>query len=48
MVKELARDHPEIGYEFKKLEVKTTPRRRNFESQVEGLHEVIFSIVVPE
>ena len=48
MVKELARDHPEIGYKLKKLEVKNTRRRPNFESQVEGLHEAIFSIVVPE
>ena len=48
VVKELARDHPENGYKLKKLEVKKTPGQPNFESQVEGLHEAIFSIVVPE
>ena len=44
VVKELARDHPEI----EKLEIKKTPSQPNFESQVEGLHAIIFSIVVPE
>ena len=44
VVKELARDHPEI----EKPEVKKTPSQLNFESQVEGLHATISSIVVPE
>ena len=48
VVKEPAIDHPEIGYKLKKLEVKKTPERLNFESQVESLHEAIFSLAVPE
>ena len=44
VVKELARDHPEI----EKPEVKKTPSQLNFESQVQGLHATISSIVVPE
>ena len=48
VVKEPAIDHPEIGYKLKKLEVKKTPARLNFESQVESLHEAIFSLAVPE
>ena len=44
VVKEIGRDHPDI----EKLEVKKTPSQPNFESQVEGLHAMIFSIVVPE
>ena len=48
MVEEPARDHPETGYKLKKLEVKKTPGRPNFESQVEGLHKAISSIAAPE
>ena len=46
--KELARYHPKIGCKLKKLEIKKTPGRSNYESQVKDMHEAIFSIVVPE
>ena len=49
VVKEIARDHPDIASKLKKkLEVKKTPGRPNIESQIESLHETILSVVVPE
>ena len=48
MVKKMVREHPEIASKLKKLKEKKTPRESNIESQIEGLHETIFSLVVPE
>ena len=48
VLKEIASDHPEIASKLKKLEVKKTTGRPNLESQIDGLHEAILSIVVPE
>lgn len=48
VVNPIARDHPEMSSELKKLEVKKTPARPNIESQTEGLLEAILSTVVPE
>lgn len=48
MVKRMVREHPEIASKLKKLKEKKTLGQSNIESQIEGLHETIFSLVVPE